>query len=172
MTEHVNHPTHYNMGGIEVIDAIEAWGFGEGFNRGDAIKYIARAGRKNPETEIEDLQKAKWYIDRELRRMRNMDEDAPDELGVMERIAGYLETYAKAAAVGDGTSCVCLTEIGREAVVALNACRQIAWERDIALEQLHSIGKELGEQMDDVKALLREFDSACGPDYCEIPVKD
>jgi hypothetical protein len=160
------------MGGIEVIDAIEAWGFGEGFNRGDAIKYIARAGRKNPETEIEDLQKAKWYIERELRRVRNEDENAPDETGVMARIAGYLETYAKAAAIGDGTSCVCLTEIVREAVVALDACSQIAWERDVAIEQLRSIGKELGEQMDDVRALIGEFDSHCGPDYCEIPTKD
>lgn len=172
MKEHVNHPSHYQMGGIEVIDAIEAWGFGEGFNRGDAIKYIARAGRKNPETEIEDLQKAKWYIERELRRMRNEDENAPDETGVMARIAGYLEAYAKAAAIGDGTSCVCLTEIVREAVIALDACSQIAWERDVAIEQLHSIGKELGEQMDDVKALLGEFDSHCGQDYCEIPTKD
>ena len=172
MTEHVNHPSHYQMGGIEVIDAIEAWGFGEGFNRGDAIKYIARAGRKNPETEIEDLQKAKWYIERELRRMRNEDENAPDETGVMARIAGYLEAYAKAAAIGDGTSCVCLTEIVREAVIALDAYSQIAWERDVAIEQLNSIGKELGEQMDDVRALIGEFDSHCGQDYCEIPTKD
>ena len=170
MTEHVNHPTHYNMGGIEVIDAIEAWGFGEGFNRGDAIKYIARAGRKNPETEIEDLQKAKWYIERELRRMRNEDEDAPDETGVMARIASYLEAYAKSAAIGDGTTCVCLTEIVRDAVAALEACGQIAWERDTAIEQLHSIGKELGETMDDVKALLGYFDEAC--ESCKVSLDD
>ena len=69
MGETVNHPQHYNMGGIEVIDALEAWGFGEGFNRGNAIKYIARAGRKNRETEIEDLKKAAWYINREIERM-------------------------------------------------------------------------------------------------------
>ena len=172
MTEHVNHPNHYNVGGIEVIDAIEAWGFGEGFNRGDAIKYNARAGRKNPETEVEDLQKAKWYIERELHRMKNEDDDTPEETDVMARIAGYLETYAKAAAINDGTTCVCLTEVVRDAAAALGACRQIARERDVAIEQLHSIGKELGEQMDDVKALLGQFDSACGNDYCDIPVKD
>ena len=73
MTERVNHPAHYNAGGIEVIDAIEAWGFGEGFNKGNAIKYIARAGRKNPETEIEDLEKARWYIDREVERLKKRD---------------------------------------------------------------------------------------------------
>lgn len=65
----VEHPSHYNMGGIEVIDAIKAWGFGEGFNRGNAIKYIARAGRKDPAKEIEDLKKARWYIDAEIDRL-------------------------------------------------------------------------------------------------------
>lgn len=65
----VNHPDHYNLGSVEVIDAVEAWGFGEGFNRGNAIKYIARAGRKDPKTEIEDLKKAEWYIQREIERL-------------------------------------------------------------------------------------------------------
>ena len=69
MGNNVEHPDHYNVGGIEVIDAIEAWGFGEGFNRGNAIKYIARAGRKDPTTEIEDLKKARWYIDEEIKRL-------------------------------------------------------------------------------------------------------
>lgn len=71
MDSSVNHPSHYNMGRIEVIDAIEAWGFGEGFNRGNAIKYIARAGRKDPSKEIEDLEKAKFYIDAEINRLKS-----------------------------------------------------------------------------------------------------
>lgn len=66
----VEHPAHYNMGKIEVIAAIEDWGFGEGFNRGNAIKYIVRAGRKDPEKEIEDLQKARFYIDAEIARIK------------------------------------------------------------------------------------------------------
>lgn len=67
--EPVNHPQHYNTGNIEAIDAIEDWGFGEGFNRGNAIKYIMRAGRKSADTELEDLKKAAWYIDREIKRL-------------------------------------------------------------------------------------------------------
>lgn len=67
MVDTIDHPTHYNVGKIEVIDAIEAWGFGEGFNRGNAIKYIARAGHKD--SEIEDLKKAAWYIQREIERL-------------------------------------------------------------------------------------------------------
>ena len=67
--DNVVHPQHYNMGGVEVIDAITAWGFGEGFNKGNAIKYIARAGRKGKETEIEDLKKAMQYLQFEIDRL-------------------------------------------------------------------------------------------------------
>ena len=77
MGDSVNHPSHYCMGGIEVIDAIEAWGFGHGFNRGNAIKYIARAGRKDPAKEVEDLKKARLYIDAEIKRLER--EDAKSE---------------------------------------------------------------------------------------------
>ena len=69
----VEHPEHYQLGGIEVIDAITAWGFAEGFNRGNAIKYIARAGRKDKAKEIEDLEKARFYINAEIRRLRGND---------------------------------------------------------------------------------------------------
>lgn len=64
-TEAVNHPNHYNIGGIEVIDFIESWNLG--FSLGNAIKYIARAPYKNDE--LEDLKKARWYIDREIQRL-------------------------------------------------------------------------------------------------------
>ena len=63
----INHPSHYNTGSIEVIDAIESWQLN--FSRGNAIKYIARAGRKDGETEIDDLRKAIWYIQREIERL-------------------------------------------------------------------------------------------------------
>lgn len=59
--ENVNHPSYYNQNknGIEVIDIIEGQGWGEGFNRGNAVKYILRAGHKSVEKEIEDLEKAR-----------------------------------------------------------------------------------------------------------------
>lgn len=61
----VDHPSHY-QGKIEVIDFIEDKGLG--FHLGNAIKYISRAGRKSPETEVEDLRKAIWYIERYIER--------------------------------------------------------------------------------------------------------
>ena len=61
--EYVNHPKHYlKTSGHEVIDVIEAWDLG--FCLGNAIKYIARAGRKDKEKRQEDLRKAIWYIER------------------------------------------------------------------------------------------------------------
>ena len=62
MIEHVNHPAHYNTGKIEVITVIEDWDLD--FSLGNAIKYIGRAGHKNPDKIIEDLEKAIWYIER------------------------------------------------------------------------------------------------------------
>jgi hypothetical protein len=56
----VDHPSHYNSGKIEVIDAIEDWNLG--FHLGNVVKYIARSPHKG--TPIEDLKKAKWYLDR------------------------------------------------------------------------------------------------------------
>lgn len=66
----VNHPSHYTDGKIEVIDFIEDKGLN--FHRGNAVKYIARAGKKNPDKEIEDLQKAVWYIQREIERLNKL----------------------------------------------------------------------------------------------------
>lgn len=70
--EAVSHPSHYNQNknGIEVIDIIEGQGWGAGFNRGNSIKYILRAGAKDPSKEIEDLEKAAWYINREIERLQ------------------------------------------------------------------------------------------------------
>jgi hypothetical protein len=58
----VNSPPHYTAGGIETIDFIEAKGLN--YNLGNAVKYITRAGLKGDR--VEDLKKAKWYIEREI----------------------------------------------------------------------------------------------------------
>lgn len=62
-TEKVNHPSHYNKGKFEVIDVIEDWKLG--FNLGNVVKYIARAEYK--EDKLQDLEKAKWYLEREIK---------------------------------------------------------------------------------------------------------
>ena len=60
--DNINHPAHYTFGSIEVIDAIE--GLLLPYHLGNALKYIARAGRKDPAKTEEDLRKAIWYINR------------------------------------------------------------------------------------------------------------
>lgn len=65
--DNVNHPAYYTDGSIEVSDFIADKNLN--FFRGNVLKYICRAGKKNAETEVEDLQKARWYIDREIERL-------------------------------------------------------------------------------------------------------
>lgn len=62
LTDNINHPAHYTYGAIEVIDVIE--GLKLPYHLGNAVKYIARAGHKDPAKTTEDLRKAVWYLNR------------------------------------------------------------------------------------------------------------
>ena len=68
--EMVINPAHY--GGAtniyEAIKVIEAWNLD--FHLGNTVKYISRAGKKNPEKELEDLKKARWYLDRKIENLQ------------------------------------------------------------------------------------------------------
>ena len=64
--KNVDHPDHYlKDSGHEVIDVIRAWSLN--FELGNALKYIARAGKKNENKTVEDLSKAVWYIEEEIK---------------------------------------------------------------------------------------------------------
>lgn len=69
----VNRPAHYTDGKIEVIDFIEDKKLG--FCLGNAVKYISRAGKKDPTKEVEDLRKAAWYIDRRIKELEGLCRD-------------------------------------------------------------------------------------------------
>lgn len=63
MDDNINHPAHYTQGTLEVIDAIE--GMGLAYHEGNIVKYVARWRLKNG---VEDLKKAKWYLERLIAR--------------------------------------------------------------------------------------------------------
>lgn len=67
-SEKVDHPTHYGGADnpFEPIKIIEHLGWGPGFCKGNALKYLMRAGKKSGESEADDLAKARWYIDRAI----------------------------------------------------------------------------------------------------------
>lgn len=67
--DNINHPQHYTShpSGVECIDIIEHYPF----NIGNAIKYLWRAGRKGDT--IEDLEKAKWMVEREIQRLKKLN---------------------------------------------------------------------------------------------------
>jgi hypothetical protein len=70
MNEQVNHPQHY--GGAEnpyeAIKVIEAWDLD--FCLGNTVKYISRAGKKETDKTVQDLEKAKWYLEREIQKLK------------------------------------------------------------------------------------------------------
>lgn len=98
----VNHPSHYtwlkNLCGIEVIDITRHMGF----NLGNVVKYVLRAGHKSEkgysdfDKEIEDLKKAKWYLEDEIKFRSG--EDTSDQVQIntlKKKISEYEETVAK-----------------------------------------------------------------------------
>lgn len=69
MSEMVNHPNHYGGDNVyETIKVIEAWGLD--FHLGNSVKYISRAGKKDTDKEIQDLEKAKWYLERKIELLK------------------------------------------------------------------------------------------------------
>ena len=73
----VNHPSHYTKGKIEVADFIADQKLN--FDRGNAVKYVCRAGSKDPSKEIQDLEKAIWYINHEIKMLKGEAENAAEK---------------------------------------------------------------------------------------------
>jgi hypothetical protein len=69
----VNHPRHYNShpSGVQCIEIVEHMSL----CLGSAVQYIWRAGQKDPAKEIEDLKKARWYLDREISRLEKQQNE-------------------------------------------------------------------------------------------------
>lgn len=65
----VNHPDHYNQGTVECIEALDSCGYGLDFCVGNAIKYLWRF--KDKEKPLEDLKKARWYVDHAIAAIEN-----------------------------------------------------------------------------------------------------
>lgn len=73
MSDEVNHPAHYNRGRIEVVDFAEDQGLDKDAYLFNALKYLCRAGYKDPSPEgnIKDLEKAEWYIKRRIAHLKH-----------------------------------------------------------------------------------------------------
>ena len=69
----VNHPDHY--GGkeniYEVVKVCEAWGLDKDAYIFNVVKYVARAGKKDTDKELQDMKKALWYLNRKIERLEN-----------------------------------------------------------------------------------------------------
>ena len=80
-SEKIHNPDYYNSGGIEVADFIDAYGLN--FNRGNIVKYVVRAGKKQGEDAVTALLKAQWYLGREIIRAGHEQEQLEQMLDGM-----------------------------------------------------------------------------------------
>ena len=69
-TDPVNHPPHYTAGGIDFIDFAEAKGLTENAYLCNVVKYVVRAGKKADVDPVQDLEKAEYYLKREIARRK------------------------------------------------------------------------------------------------------
>ena len=68
----INHPQHYEFGDsnqYEVVKVCEAWGLDYDAYLFNVVKYVARAGKKDTDKEIQDLKKALWYLERKIQNL-------------------------------------------------------------------------------------------------------
>ena len=93
MDDPVNHPAHYTDGKYETIEFIERHGLS--FHEGNAVKYISRAGKKDPGKMIEDLEKALWYI----KRASNAEDYCPEAITAHDYILDKKLSPALASAL-------------------------------------------------------------------------
>ena len=100
MSDMVNHPSHYTDGSIEVIDFIEDKRLN--YHRGNALKYLCRAGKKDPEKEVEDLQKAVWYINREIQRLETQKQKDAREAELMAVGVTFADDLRRPVRVPEG----------------------------------------------------------------------
>ena len=90
----INNPSHYAAGRkYETIEVIEDWDLS--YRLGNSVKYISRAGRKDPAKTVEDLKKARWYLDREIEALEGA------RVPYSVTYEDILEDQAAAAAAGE-----------------------------------------------------------------------
>lgn len=76
-TDPVNHPSHYTDGKYECIDYMEGRGYTQDGYLFNAVKYISRAGKKDPDKYEEDIQKAIWYLKRKIEKIGTVSKGIP-----------------------------------------------------------------------------------------------
>lgn len=151
--DEIDHPDHYVKGReIEPIDVIEDWQLG--YHLGSALKYIARAGRKDDL--VQDLKKAVWYLDRFI---DNHDPQAAADEAVTEVALSWLDELANALYGTSATSGEINYCSGERTSDFPRMARQLREERDHLLafesrcrEKLRDVSLTTGQ-----RALLAEL---------------
>ena len=95
MAETKTDPLHYSALDPEPIEAMKGWMTVEeyrGYLKGSILKYLSRAGKKVSESELDDLRKAKWFMDRLVDSLEDTEVNLDDLSQQSQRLGGYSET--------------------------------------------------------------------------------
>lgn len=101
MIDPINSPGHYAYSGLEPIEVIEKWGLN--YTLGSCVKYLCRKGKKDPSKELEDLKKARWFLDREISNLEKKVETEKAALINSQLVNGYSGSTVYASRLPDGT---------------------------------------------------------------------
>lgn len=90
--DNINNPYYYNLGEIQPIEVVEDWDLG--YHLGTVIKYIARAGFKEESTELEDLLKAQWFLNRKI-MLLEVEKESRELLAELGAETNHMEDLLK-----------------------------------------------------------------------------
>lgn len=150
MSDNVNHPSHYTDGKIEVINFIEDKKLG--YHLGNAVKYISRAGKKDPDKYVEDLQKAAWYIAREIDRYNE------EQAAYREMMNCFIEGTSTGIIKGENGVTLDLRDPELKLTIPREACSEEEWA------ELQRLVKEHNER---IEALRNAAGYKSGETSCE-----
>lgn len=149
MNDNVNHPSHYTDGNIEVIDFIEDKKLN--YHLGNAVKYISRAGKKDPEKYTEDLQKAVWYLQREI------DKRWPGALGIPDAIAYFSLDDLKEDTISSDDPRILDTSLGTTHSVKIPARREYHLKILLQIRQAPDDGSEFEIELTDGTKIVLQY---------------
>ena len=150
MNDNVNHPSHYTDGNIEVIDFIEDKKLN--YHLGNAVKYISRAGKKDPEKYTEDLQKAVWYLQREIDRKR-----WPGAIGIPDAIASFSLDDLKEDTIPSDDPRILDMSLGTKTGIKIPTCHEYHLKVLLQIGQAPADGSEFEIELTDGTKIVLQY---------------
>lgn len=147
----INNPSHYTDGGIETIDFIEAKNLD--FYLANVVKYVSRAGKKDPEKTLEDLEKAEWYLKRKISKLEEDINSEPTVLNepVVTITSSDFGTIVNTADINSER----IDDVEADVSVLKNLIKEIFEAVSKDNKTIEELNKSMNAKIDIVNSLIR-----------------